>query len=115
MSETTEIVLAEGARRISVEDLQQIKRELLAVLRSKNPEDYGHLIPELEQHSAAMILPDGQMAIGSWNLRVEQGQAVLERQQMPRAPLMRFYEAELAFDKGQWRVVDVTIKKVRGR
>jgi hypothetical protein len=114
MSESVEIELSGGKVRVSVEDLKQIKQELLAVLKQP-ARDYTHLIAELTEHSAPMILSSGHAAIGSWKLVVRNKSALLQRQQMPRARFMLFYEAPLVIENGRWRVTDVEIVTVHGK
>jgi L-ascorbate metabolism protein UlaG (beta-lactamase superfamily) len=116
MSEAIKIELANGAHQVSLRDLEQIKQALLEVLKRKTPvEDYIHLVKELEAHSVPMITPDGVGRIGGWRLKVEDQAALLERQQMPRTPLMRFYEARLTVENEHWRVSEIRIVHVRGR
>jgi hypothetical protein len=116
MSETIEIELTNGVWQVSLHDLEQIKYKLLEVLKRKTPvEDYVHLVEELDKYSVPLITPDGVGHIGNWRLKVQDKVALLERQQIPRAPLMRFYEARLAVENGCWQVSDVRIISVRGR
>jgi hypothetical protein len=116
MSEAIKIELTNGVHQVSLRDLERIKQELLEVLKRKAPvEDYVHLVKELEAHSVPMITPDGVGRIGSWQLKVRDKVALLERQQIPRAPLMRFYEALLTVENGCWRVSEIRIVHVRGR
>jgi hypothetical protein len=115
MSETVEIELLDGKARISGEALEQIKLELMEVLRQKEPaEDYARLLKELE-HFAPMTQPKyNVVCIGHWRFKVQNKSALLEYQQMPRAPVMRFYRAPLSFENGRWKVTDVTSYIVHG-
>jgi hypothetical protein len=116
MSDAIKIELTNGIHQISLRDLERIQHELLEVLKRKTPEeDYVHLVKELEKHSVPMITPDGVGRIGSWRLKVRDKIAFLERQQIPRAPLMRFYEALLTVENERWQVKEVRIVHVRGR
>lgn len=112
-----EVNTADGVHPLTMADLEALKANLIEVLSEKKPEqDYGFLIGELRDHSAPMISEDGVARIGGWRLTEISGRPVFERQQMPRAPMMRFFHAPIAWDeKGRWRITDVIIVKVRGR
>jgi hypothetical protein len=116
MSEAIEIELTNGEPQVSLRDLEGIRQALLEALKRKRPvEDYVHLVKELEAHAVPMITPDGVGRIGSWRLKAQDGVVLLERQQIPRAPLMRFYEALLTVENGRWRVREIRVVHVRGR
>lgn len=105
----------DAVHRFTVEDLERIKPSLLAALKAGGAEEYPALADELEHRSAAMILPEGRAMIGAWTLRSIDGRATLERQQMPRAPLMLFHRASLSLVGERWQVDKIDVVKVRGR
>lgn len=106
----------DAVHRFTVEDLERIKPSLLAALKAGGAEEeYPVLADELEHRSAAMILPEGRAMIGAWTLRSIDGRATLERQQMPRAPLMLFHRASLSLVGDRWQVDKIDVVKVRGR
>ncbi|MDR3162419.1 MAG: hypothetical protein LBT81_00970 [Helicobacteraceae bacterium] len=116
VNKTIEVELTNGVLQISLYDLERIKYELLKVLKQQTPtEDYAYLIEELDKYSAPMITTGGVGRIGGWRLKVQDKIASLERQQTPRAPLMRFYEARLEVENGRWRVSGIRIVSVWGR
>jgi len=103
-----------GDLRITLEALEEIRQRLVASLRKMQPPaDYAHLVAEAEKDARPMII--GNTAhIGAWQLINRDNRLLLERQQMPRAPLMLFYEAPLEWKDGQWQVLAINRKSVRG-
>lgn len=116
MNEIFTISNPEGDLCFTLETLVAIRQKLLKALKKKQPpEDYAHLIIEIESGNAAPMIFESSANIGAWRLIYRDSGLLLERQQMPRTPLMLFYEAPLAWQDGQWQVLSVNIKKVRGR
>jgi hypothetical protein len=114
MSETFTITRPEGDLSFTLETLEAIKQKLLEALKQKQPpNDYAHLIREVED--ANPVVFENVALIGGWNLIHRNNELLLEHQQMPRTPLMLFYEAPLAWRDGQWQVLSINRKKVRGR
>ncbi|MDR1999922.1 MAG: hypothetical protein LBP94_00095 [Zoogloeaceae bacterium] len=115
MDSTIAIQRPEGDLQITLETLEEIRQMLLESLRKMQPpEDYAHLIVEAEKNAKPMII--GNTAhIGAWRLINRDNRLLLEHQQMPRAPLMLFYEAPLEWQDGQWQVLPINRIKVRGR
>lgn len=105
--------LASNEVTVGLSDLEQLKTALLAALRDKNPTDYGWLIEELSE--AKCFIAGESAHVGGWQLGVRDGEPVLVRQQMPRAPLMLFHVARLTHDNGRWHVRSLSIEKVKGR
>jgi hypothetical protein len=111
---TTIIELPEGKFPISVKDLERLKSDLKEMLRQKEPASlFGHLVGELDR-SGTVIMPDGYVFIGSWHLIVRDSGAVFQRQRMPRARNMIFYEARLTVENGQWQIKKVSYARVQG-
>jgi hypothetical protein len=125
MNKSIEIELSSGTWQISVKDLEQMKGELLELLKQKESvELYRYLIEDLPRDApmiwpkgtvTPMFLPHGTACIGRWNVIVRDGAALLQRQQMPRAPIMLFNEAPLFIENGQGHVSDVRIVTIHGR
>jgi hypothetical protein len=114
MSESIAIELFDGKWPISTEDIKRLKIELAEAVRRQTPIDiFAPLFDELA-HSTAGISPNGTAFIGRWRLIVRDGSVLLQRQQMPRARHMIFYEAELFIENGRWRLGRVYHVKVRG-
>jgi hypothetical protein len=112
---STVIELPEGKFPISVEELKRLKSDLKEMLRQQEPVDlFGHLVRELDC-AVAVIRPSGRIFIGRWDLIVRNNVALLQRQQMPRAENMIFYEAGLTVENGQWRIKNVGYARVWGR
>jgi hypothetical protein len=109
--------LADGVKSVTTADLESIRQALRTALadspKGSGPADYEPLAKELEG-AGAFIAPDGTARIGRWTLQTRDGQAVLVRQQFPRAPVMFFHVARLTNEKGQWTVRDIAIEKVAG-
>jgi hypothetical protein len=111
---STVIELPEGKLPISVKDLERLKSDLKEMLKRKEPADlFGRLVGELDR-SAAVITSGGSVFIGRWHLIVRDDGAVFQRQQMPRAENMIFYEAVLVIENGQWQIKNVGYIKVWG-
>ena len=115
MSVIFTIFRPEGDLYITIETLAVIRLKLLEALKQMQPpEDYAHLVQEIESGNAEpMIFEDGA-SIGGWKLIYSEGRLMLERQQMPRASLMLFYVAWLEWRNEQWQVLSINIKTVRG-
>jgi len=99
---------------ITLETLEDIKQKLLEVLRQQTPlEDFARLIDETE-NSTPFIFGE-QAYIGVWKLINLNNELFLERQQIPRALMIRFFQAPLVWHDEQWKVQTVIVKNVRGR
>ena len=98
---------------LTLHELETIKDKLLITLKQQQPpEDYLHLI--IESENAMPMIHEGIARIGSWRMLNRDNHLLLEHQQFPRRPLMRFYEAPLTLENGQWQILSINIKAVRG-
>ncbi|RNF83579.1 hypothetical protein [Montanilutibacter psychrotolerans] len=107
------LALANDEVAVGLPELEQLKAQLLLALRRANPADFGALADELGD--AKCFIAGGSGHIGAWQLGVRRGEAVLVRQQMPRAPMMLFHVARVSYDGGIWQVQGVSIEKVSAR
>ena len=115
MQDTLFIAYHDSTHWLTIGDLKQLKLNLIEALKQEqSPEAYRHLIEELKMYSHP-IITDNSALIGRWRLKMERESVWLERQQMPRAPVMLFHLAELEFSCGLWQVKKVTYKKVWGK
>ncbi|MGS2763148.1 hypothetical protein [Sinomicrobium sp. M5D2P9] len=115
MQDTLLIAYKDSTYQMTIGGLKQLKLRLIEALKQQqSPEAYGYLIEELQRYSHP-IITDSTAFIGQWRLKTERQSLWLERQQMPRAPLMLFHLAELVFADGQWKVKKITYKKVWGK
>ena len=98
---------------LSLEELETIKEKLLVTLKQQQPpDDFSHLI--LDTENATPMIYNSIARIGSWRMLNRDNNLLLERQQFPRVPLMLFYEAPLILHDGQWQVLSINVKTVRG-
>jgi hypothetical protein len=111
---STVIELPEGKFPISVKDLERLKSDLKEMLGQKEPSLFGRLVGELDR-AGTVITTGGSVFIGRWHLTVRDNGAVFQRQQIPRAENMIFYEAVLAIENGQWQIKKVKHIMVWGR
>jgi len=112
--ETFTISNPDGDLCFTLETLEAIKQKLLEALKQKQPpENYVHLVRETERSKP--MISKGDVRIGAWQLISRDNSLLLERQQMPRASRMLFFEAPLVWQDGQWQVLSVDVVRVKGR
>ncbi|MDR2925968.1 MAG: hypothetical protein LBU76_08515 [Azoarcus sp.] len=115
MDESVTIPCPRVDLHITPETLEVIRKKLLETLKKQQPpENYAHLVKEAEK-AKPMILEGNNAHIGAWKLICRGNALLLERQQIPRAPQMLFFEAPLEWRDGQWHVLSVNSVRVRGK
>jgi hypothetical protein len=123
ISDTVEIELQDGKARLSLSDLEQIKLELIEILKQKSPaEEYAPLLKNISGYCYLTIRQDvlDTVGIGAWRLFVhgkvayfgceEIKETLYGHEENPRAP-KSIYTAPLVFANGHWKIIDVYTTK----
>ena len=107
----------EGDLHFTLATLEAIRQKLLEALKQKQPpQDYAHLIREIESGNAAPMIFADRASIGRWRLIYRDDRLFLERQQIqPNVPVRLSYIASLEWQDGQWHVRSINIKAIIGR
>lgn len=106
--------LASGRVVVTQAEFVRIRDAVVAFLKNSEHESRDELVQELED-AAPFFNENGAGRIGFWQLTQRGDELRLLRQQFPRAPVMIFHYAVLAYDGKTWKVVRFGYERVRGR